>query len=62
MYYIKIMESPHSNSSNSSKCRELFNMYCSCLYIKDIDKSFNCIYIKKKLEKCIKKENSINNY
>ena len=56
------MESPHSNSSNSSKCRELFNMYCSCLYIKDIDKSFNCIYIKKKLEKCIKKENSINNY
>ncbi len=40
---------------NNMLCRELFNMYCSCIYIKNIDKDFNCKYIKEKMEQCIKK-------
>lgn len=35
-------------------CRELFNMYCSCIYIKDFDVNFDCYILKEKLEKCIK--------
>jgi hypothetical protein len=35
-------------------CREMFNMYCSCRFVKDFNEKINCSFYENEILKCNK--------
>lgn len=52
----------HTTESNTSRydltkinyCREMFNMYCSCRFVKDFNEKINCSFYENEILKCNK--------
>jgi hypothetical protein len=52
----------YTTESNTSRydltkinyCREMFNMYCSCRFVKDFNEKINCSFYENEILKCNK--------